>query len=1467
MIRLFSFFLLLALLSGSAEAASVRTEQAGDAYGIDNVVLENDHLRVVASPHYGGRVISLIRKGDQQEFAVWQAENGSGGLLNLIPRATNYPGTLGNLSCHISVLDEGPETAAVRLSFDGTGQFAAGLRFTRELRLRDGEHRLQARLLIENVGFVPKRFGLWVHNYTTLPATKDGDSGFMPTATGVAFRATERVEDFVAGWLALVVPESGSGLLGVANYDQLAWLSFWPAASGSTLEWAYESAEIAPGATWQSEVVLMPLHGLTAVHAATADFAAGISDNQLRIFQADSESRSYRAGDRERLTIEQPGAHQTALPEGASQLVTATEQVELRMALIAGRTAAVEIPAKAPPPLLQSRVETLSITPTERKAEERTRVLVLSFWDYGNAAWGTAEEFPEIETYTKPMANPAYDFAYYFGQVIYSQRWAFQAREHAQHFLKGDTRFAIDVAFETDFLNYLVNLYDYDVLVINDFPAGALEPYLEELREYVSSGHGLYFSGGYQAYGGWGKDFGNWEALAPLLPVRIAQSPDHVDQTPMRETEWLEHYPRHRAKARPNPYGAIYDIHRIGPWVTCANFWHRSEWRWMNEGLPVAVTEAGAPHPVTAGLDWRAITPNYHRVQPKEDATVLADIDGTPLLVAQQLGEGRILASTICDERRLYFWQDTARFHRQALHWLAGTEQPTLALAVAEGTLRASGHGGSAGPLAITIVGDDYRRYPLPAVQLAPGESVQVRLPELPPMRHRIEARWGETEAALSVELAEQDEAKAGLAINFHNRHVFLQGESVRFDLPLGAERYAIIDSHGATLHEERAPAVGAQSVATDGWALGDYALTVTLTDGNDVERFHVGRLPEAYLSLSWAELPIYQAGESFAAYASLARAVEYGATAYSAGGRSHFFGIADYLLKAGLQGFVRSGQASYAAPLEPATETFIKQLYHEQMRPWAAYPAVRRVFVDDEGTSYWWQNWHNREPGALEALFEERYGRPLRQFPETKQEKVELAHFYDDTYNMLIAQHRQAIHEVRPDWELTYVLSPFHSGMLGTYAPAQFEHSDFIDMDGYPVTVGDIGECFLLYNLLRTISQRQNKPALAWLGEYRNDPASIRMQHWLFTATGLGNRRWYTSGGGERTGIYRREAIETITPADRQLQRLAPLVAAWSLAPSRIGIVMPRDALAHAEKTEAMPWEKGGSKQSFKPHTVGRAYMAQLEQVLRRLYDADLYADLISTSDLEDGTARQYDALICTWVDEWLPSTVAQVGELAAGKVLVHAASAEHDRQAKLSGAIDLDDAAIARLVAMAPPAAETPAKDVYAHMLQAEEGRWLALYNHHRERRTCQAVLPSTLSATHAVDMDTHESFPLRRSDRGLELACEVGSYDGRLLWLTDTPDVAIEITSLAINGASNDLSLRLATLAAPIAVKVELFDPSGEATQHGDLHLVGREGLSLSHQLGANVAPGTWTITITNQFSGRQLTQSFNISNRKR
>ncbi|GAA2450710.1 glutamine amidotransferase [Agromyces soli] len=181
-------------------------------------------------------------------------------------------------------------------------------------------------------------------------------------------------------------------------------------------------------------------------------------------------------------------------------------------------------------------------------------------------------------------------------------------------------------------------LSGFDVVLLSDIGANSLLLHpdtfslgrptpnrLTLLRDWVHDGGGLMMAGGYLSFQGFeGKANYHRTAVEHVLPVDLSPYDDRVE----------------------TPEGLRGDVVRT--------------------------------HAITDGLDRRwPILLGYQRAVAKPDATVLAEIDGDPLLAIREVGAGRTLAfmsdvSPHWAPEEFMSWPGYGPLFASALRWLAG---------------------------------------------------------------------------------------------------------------------------------------------------------------------------------------------------------------------------------------------------------------------------------------------------------------------------------------------------------------------------------------------------------------------------------------------------------------------------------------------------------------------------------------------------------------------------------------------------------------------------------------------------------------------------------------------------------------------------------------------------------------------------------------------------------------------------
>lgn len=205
---------LLLLLAAPAWAVELEVIDAGDH---TQIVVQNESLRMMVVPEWGGRIMSLVDRATGRELVY--AEGTDGGVLDDRDDFTMTP------YAHSTQVREGDTEAVVTL----TGEALGGFRITKTLVVVDGKPLIEQRLSIANGSQRPRRF--WQRNFFRPggePLTGD-ETYFLPTAEGVLADPQMRGahEEFTRGWTGVIDGESGLGVLLVADLALLERVYIW----------------------------------------------------------------------------------------------------------------------------------------------------------------------------------------------------------------------------------------------------------------------------------------------------------------------------------------------------------------------------------------------------------------------------------------------------------------------------------------------------------------------------------------------------------------------------------------------------------------------------------------------------------------------------------------------------------------------------------------------------------------------------------------------------------------------------------------------------------------------------------------------------------------------------------------------------------------------------------------------------------------------------------------------------------------------------------------------------------------------------------------------------------------------------------------------------------------------------------------------------------------------------------------
>lgn len=1476
--RLVALLFLLGVIG--AHAASLDLVETG-TYGIDDIRLSNTALELTISPHRGARILSLKDKRNGRDYAFF---NGSlGGILHALHSGENYPGELRDATFKYEIVAQHPQRVAVRLFTTIAKGEAGGVVFSKTLTLYEDVPAVFVNLELKNDSFLSRHVSLRLHNWTQLPDSAGGQT-ILPTAQGpIALTQAEKnlwYDEVPATWLARLDHVAGGGIAFHTDYDATArLLSYQPQTPGlgATCEWAYRPLTLRHGDSWKTQVQIIPFLDLTSV--------SHVSSEQVYQLQRDEEQLTVDAYSVRDRTVEvaltvaggEPLAADGELQAGTitrfefpTPVTEAPYQLSLRAHGIRQditTTLADErpettlpIPAKGDLQIERTgtaRIEiTRSAAPPYRPADAPRRILVLSTWWFANSSW--SRDFPGL---LKLSQATRHSYEWLFSRTQYTKRWAFRSRELINWLLRDDPRFQVDLVFEDDYADYLPKLYDYDLLVLNDFPGAGLAPYVDELSEYVRSGGGLLVLGGYASYGGRGTDYGSYRGIESLLPVEIPRAPDWMSQTPYPAGEpgWGGGIERliqlpgmSRVRSRCGP---VLNIHDTMDWITDGD-----------------QLQSGTLHPVTAGIPLGTLAPSYHAVNAKPGATSLATIADHDVITAARLGEGRQLAIAISDPRRLYFWEHTGQVITQAAEWLCGLEPEQViyrleaepgGLAIQVGNLAPEP---ASSTLQVTVrdaSGHIWLEQDQPlTLEATSHQALSLTLsPDLPPGRFTVTASLPEHRARTAFTVA----ALPGLSLTIrtpHERTHFVRGEPLPIELqPDGLPAGKSMSFQALLVPENGGPAqpvaegpltaLTSFELATESLAYGRYALTVSILDAEKVVLRQSTALtlnkavdpafpvfiydlipaprvwPNTYVSLAYMD----RIAEDY----NLAFSVRWTSPATAPSpGADHALHTSLALMQVPARTTLTMERAEQGFRDPDALAALTKQV-EGRTRHLAPYPAIIGSQLDDEGAP--------RSYTALDQrLFQETYGYPMPVDEiGTLSQRVDLANYHLQSGTAMWTAAAEASRAVRPDLIQANLQTIAHTPAIGGWLWDNFRNMDVALIDLYPPDLGAIGYQLLYLNLLRSVQNRLQIPGWVLLGEYRNDFASMKMQYWLTLGAGVRGYGWYYTGYSTGTGIYRRE-WEWLKPYQQIALDYGPLLAAWEKPDSPIAVLYSKAALSYRDEA-LVQGDKTGLLANRK------AYSNRLETLFHALYRHDLYADIITEDDLRDGRADQYQAILVIGADELEPDIREHLQE--PGQIVMAA-----DNGFPLEQAQELDLDLLAKRFR---PFVISPDPGLITEHLQAAGLPYLVVYNHHQAETVAKLQLASAEPVV-VYDLVRRQRWPVTQiAEQPTTVELPLPAVEGTVLALLPG-----EITSLDLTGPATastgtpwqgNMSLHCdQPISGLTPVRLTVHDPRGVATPYGHTLCLRDGRATFTIPFATNDLVGTWDLHLTDLITGK-------------
>jgi hypothetical protein len=508
--------------------AATATESA-TAAGQRVVVLENAALKLTVDPALGGRVSSFIWKATGTD---WVLPGNAGLFMDHVWQQT-WPGELLNRPYEVKILEAGPDKASVSATvvIDGAGDKAiAGVRLTRTMTLTGDSPLVRVHYRFDNPTAEPKSPGPWMQNVINAGGQRNDVWSFRPTTRGIITGAWSEAkgailpptyvaatDDFcfdpVAGWTAEVYQPTGEGIVFYVDYNNLRCL-YNNAGSASVEVWL-EQARLAPGKSWETDVIASPFQGIKGVSYA--------SPALLGYLRMDLKEPNLTLHN-ELFPGFAPAAGAVSLKLQLLDYDTGKEIfVKDFPGLTLGATAVSSDAEVANAPLSRNLLARATVTMADGKT------VVYEAYRAAPGVLGTEKPYRiakprrerSVERPAQIVKTPHEGFKILHLRGLYHDYYRLPMAAHVTKASLDYGSFRIFVYgpsisyFPSDYST----LMSYDAIVLDNVPVEALDEItMQYLTDYVKSGGALLVIGGHWAFGGGGY---KGSPLEELLPVTV----------------------------------------------------------------------------------------------------------------------------------------------------------------------------------------------------------------------------------------------------------------------------------------------------------------------------------------------------------------------------------------------------------------------------------------------------------------------------------------------------------------------------------------------------------------------------------------------------------------------------------------------------------------------------------------------------------------------------------------------------------------------------------------------------------------------------------------------------------------------------------------------------------------------------------------------------------------------------------
>lgn len=273
-------FLALPISPGAAGKLLSETDIDGD--GERELALENKYCKMILKPSLG-KIVSLAVKPSNAEV-LCNAEGGKGALLADYFEQQGSFGDFGDKPYTVEAVADTDEKAVLRLTRSGSTDLLRWITIVKTIAMRADRAAIEVEYEVSNKEESMEAYQLGLGIFNMFGAVEEVTMS-LPLTGGVLHKVLnplvegqkEQAYDNIARGWASVALDSGRGVAFKIDYAGLKKFYEWHKGATRTFEWIYLSEKVEQGKSFRQKIQVIPFQGVTQVDGVVDGYAGAIT--------------------------------------------------------------------------------------------------------------------------------------------------------------------------------------------------------------------------------------------------------------------------------------------------------------------------------------------------------------------------------------------------------------------------------------------------------------------------------------------------------------------------------------------------------------------------------------------------------------------------------------------------------------------------------------------------------------------------------------------------------------------------------------------------------------------------------------------------------------------------------------------------------------------------------------------------------------------------------------------------------------------------------------------------------------------------------------------------------------------------------------------------------------------------------------------------------------------------------------